>query len=103
MTSKILKFPEDRIVRDYPNSEFLKEAEEKAADGFTINLVDACLDDIVELFENYGLISVKETAMDLAFVSEALESAIFRILDKHHYLHDRIKVEEDEGSEIEDE
>lgn len=102
MTSKILQFPESRIVRDYPNTEFLKEAEEKAADGFTINVTNICIDEIMDIFEAHGLVSVKESALDMAFIMDAIESAICRILEKPHYLHERLRVAEDEESEIED-
>lgn len=96
---KILKFPEHRIVRDYPNSDFLKQAEERAADGFTINVANACIDEIIEIFEAYGLFPVDDTATDLAVVSNTIESAVFRILGKEHPLHAKITIVEDENEE----
>lgn len=93
---KILKFPEHRIVRDYPNSDFLKQAEERAADGFTLNVANVCIDEIIDIFEAYGLFPVTETATDLAFVSDTIESAIFRILGKEHPLHEQIRIVEDD-------
>lgn len=97
--SNIVSFPEDRIIRDYPNDN--SERREKADIKYTENVVNFIIDEIVETLENNGLDWKEETSTDLTLVSDTLTSMIYRMLDKHHPIQDQIKVVEDDDEDSE--
>lgn len=94
MDSNIIAFPEDRIVRDYPNQNI--ERMDKATIAYTDNIVEFVIDSLIETIENNGLEWKEQTGADIALVSDALTSMVYRMLDKHHPIQDSIKIVDDE-------
>ena len=92
MESKILKFPESKIVRDPVVDMVISHSREKTwskvAEGITQDLIGE-LYDHVEDFENFDLKS-DEFQKDFSITTDMIRAMVYRSLGVPHHLHEFI-------------
>ena len=95
MTAKILQFPEDRIVRKFPELQesLKKESEAKGVDDFSEGLINH----IYEFLSINGVSSDEFETKDFPMIAGSIKAAVYRKFGMPHMMHPMIDEAFDEA------
>jgi hypothetical protein len=91
MTSKIVEFPKNKIVREISNQDTIEQAKIKGRIKYADGIVDDVVDLIIEDLENQGIdIDNEYFLKDFSMTVDALRATVYRQFNLEHGLHNFI-------------